>query len=92
MWGGQKDVQDLVRGIRAHKKEEANYIRECLQEIKEELKEENHQKKSLAVQKLTYVSVTHPPPKVMLVVLTLKWNSCKCWAMTLAGRPSTLLR
>jgi len=62
MWGGQKDVQDLVRGIRAHKKEEANYIRECLQEIKEELKEENHQKKSLAVQKLTYVSVT-PPPK-----------------------------
>jgi hypothetical protein len=61
MWGGQKDVQDLVRGIRAHKKEEANYIRECLQEIKEELKEENHQKKSLAVQKLTYVSVTPPP-------------------------------
>ncbi|ELR18756.1 adaptin subfamily protein [Acanthamoeba castellanii str. Neff] len=57
MWGGQKDVQDLVRGIRAHKKEEANYIRECLQEIKEELKEENHQKKSLAVQKLTYLQM-----------------------------------
>ncbi len=55
MWGGQKDIQDLVRGIRANKRNESNYIRDCLQEIKEELKEENHQKKSIAVQKLTYV-------------------------------------
>jgi hypothetical protein len=82
MWGGQKDVQDLVRGIRAHKKEEANYIRECLQEIKEELKEENHQKKSLAVQKLTYVSVTPPPQlKVMLVVLMY----IEIWTVANAG-------
>lgn len=55
IWGGQKDVQDLVSGIRSHKKEEAKFIRDCLQEIKEELKEENHHKKAIAVQKLAYV-------------------------------------
>ena len=55
IWG-QKSLVDLVRGIRGHKKDEGQYIAACMQEIKEEIKQEDHASKSTAVQKLTYVS------------------------------------
>ncbi len=53
---GQKSLTDLVRGIRSNKKNESQYISQALQEIKEELRSNDTQKKSVAVQKLTYVS------------------------------------
>ncbi|KAL6061399.1 AP-3 complex subunit delta-1 [Balamuthia mandrillaris] len=54
---GPKSMTDMIRGIRTNKRTEAKYISQCLQEIKEELKEENHQRKAQAVQKLTYLQM-----------------------------------
>ena len=47
----------MIRGIRAHKKTEANYIGQCLGEIKMELKQEDHDTKATAVQKLIYLQL-----------------------------------
>ncbi|XP_071119601.1 AP-3 complex subunit delta-1-like isoform X1 [Haliotis cracherodii] len=52
-----KNLQDLVRGIRNHKENEAKYIAECIDEIKQELKQENLAIKSNAVNKLTYLQM-----------------------------------
>ncbi len=51
----EKSLSDLVRGIRNNKKNETKYISTCIQEIKEELKSGIMEKKTVAVQKLTYV-------------------------------------
>uniref|UniRef100_A0A8C8S3K5 AP-3 complex subunit delta n=1 Tax=Pelusios castaneus TaxID=367368 RepID=A0A8C8S3K5_9SAUR len=51
-----KNLQDLVRGIRNHKEDEAKYISQCIDEIKQELKQDNIAVKANAVCKLTYVS------------------------------------
>lgn len=51
----EKSLADLVRGIRNNKKNEAKYISQCIQEIKEELKSREMEKKTVAIQKLTYV-------------------------------------
>ena len=51
----KKSLTELVRGIRANKKNEYQYICKCIQEIKEELKQVNKRVKVIAVQKLTYV-------------------------------------
>lgn len=48
-----KNLQDLVRGIRNHKEEEAKYISQCIDEIKQELKQDNIAVKANAVCKLT---------------------------------------
>ena len=34
-----KNLNDLVRGIRNHKEDEAKYIASCLEEIKQELRQ-----------------------------------------------------
>ena len=52
----KKSLTELVRGIRANKKNEQQFISKCLQEIKEELRLVNKKAKMIAVQKLTYVS------------------------------------
>ncbi|KAJ8305493.1 hypothetical protein KUTeg_016038 [Tegillarca granosa] len=52
-----KNMQDLVRGIRNHKETEGKYIAECIEEIKEELKQENLAVKANAVNKLTYLQM-----------------------------------
>lgn len=52
-----KNMQDLVRGIRNHKETEGKYIAECIEEIKEELKQENLSVKANAVNKLTYLQM-----------------------------------
>lgn len=52
----EKSLEGLVRGIRSNKKNESAYIGQCLAEIKEEIKSNDLQKKTVAVQKLTYVS------------------------------------
>ncbi|BFY99699.1 hypothetical protein BsWGS_02740 [Bradybaena similaris] len=52
-----KNLQDLVRGIRNHKENESKYIAECIDEIKQELKQENLAIKANAVNKLTYLQM-----------------------------------
>lgn len=52
----QKTLSDLVKGIRnSSNSNEATFISQCIQEIKEELKSEDIKTRMVAVQKLTYV-------------------------------------
>ncbi|VDM33901.1 unnamed protein product [Hydatigera taeniaeformis] len=66
-----KDLSDLVRGIRAHKYDEvcgeddhfyfkAKYINECIDEIKNELKTGNIVSKANAINKLAYFGALTP--------------------------------
>lgn len=84
-----KDLSDLVRGIRAHKYDEvcnevrysypqAKYINECIDEIKNELKTGNIVSKANAVNKLAYVRIGSG-----LIF------SSKCLDMTFPGLPLT---
>lgn len=52
----EKSLTDLIRGIRANKKNEQKYIAVCLQEIRNEVKSNDLDIKATAVAKLTYVS------------------------------------
>ncbi|KAN0032095.1 hypothetical protein ACTFIV_005970 [Dictyostelium citrinum] len=52
----ERTLVDLIRGIRNHKKNETKFINQCINEIKEELKGDM-QKKTVAVQKLTYIQM-----------------------------------
>ena len=52
----KKSLNDLVKGIRAHKHNEEGYIRTAVTEIKKELQTQDIKQKAVAVQKLTYVS------------------------------------
>ncbi|VDL18496.1 unnamed protein product [Hymenolepis diminuta] len=52
-----KDLSDLVRGIRAHKNNEAKYINDCIDEIKNEIKTGNISSKANAVNKLAYLQM-----------------------------------
>lgn len=51
----EKSLADLVRGIRAHKDDEALYVGSCIAEIKREVKVDNMEQKAIAVAKLTYL-------------------------------------
>lgn len=53
----EKNLQDLVRGIRSNKDNEAKYIASCIEEIKNELKQDNMAVKANAVAKLTYLQM-----------------------------------
>ncbi|KYR00084.1 delta adaptin [Tieghemostelium lacteum] len=50
----ERTLVDLIRGIRNHKKNETKFINQCIIEIKDELRGDIY-KKTLAVQKLTYI-------------------------------------
>lgn len=52
-----KNLTDLVRGIRNNKNNEAKFIAQCIEEIKEELKIPNVNAKANAVAKLTYLQM-----------------------------------
>ncbi|XP_035912410.1 AP-3 complex subunit delta-like [Anopheles stephensi] len=52
-----KNLTDLVRGIRNNKDNEAKYIAQCIEEIKQELRQDNVNVKSNAVAKLTYLQM-----------------------------------
>lgn len=52
-----KNLDDLVRGIRNNKNNEAKYITQCMEEIKDELKIPNVNAKANAVAKLTYLQM-----------------------------------
>lgn len=51
----QKSLPDLVKGLRAHKKDERQYISACLKEIKDELRETDNDVKVEALRKLSYL-------------------------------------
>lgn len=52
-----KNLDDLVRGIRNNKNNEAKFISQCIEEIKDELKIPNVNAKANAVAKLTYLQM-----------------------------------
>ncbi|XP_066595892.1 AP-3 complex subunit delta-1 isoform X2 [Prorops nasuta] len=52
-----KNLTDLVRGIRNNKENEAKYIAMCIEEIKQELRQDNVSVKANAVAKLTYLQM-----------------------------------
>ncbi|XP_047364201.1 AP-3 complex subunit delta-1 isoform X1 [Vespa velutina] len=52
-----KNLTDLVRGIRNNKENEAKYIAQCIEEIKQELRQDNIAVKANAVAKLTYLQM-----------------------------------
>uniref|UniRef100_A0A1B6EHK0 AP-3 complex subunit delta n=1 Tax=Cuerna arida TaxID=1464854 RepID=A0A1B6EHK0_9HEMI len=52
-----KNLTDLVRGIRNNKDNEAKYIAQCIEEIKQELRQDNLAVKATAVAKLTYLQM-----------------------------------
>lgn len=55
MW--ERTLQDLIRGLRANKKDEATFINKAVDEIREEIKSKDMELKAGAIMKLTYVSV-----------------------------------
>ncbi|XP_058809166.1 AP-3 complex subunit delta-1 [Phymastichus coffea] len=52
-----KNLTDLVRGIRNNKENEGKYITQCMEEIKLELRQDNIAVKANAVAKLTYLQM-----------------------------------
>ncbi len=55
MW--ERTLQDLIRGLRANKKDEAKFIAQAVGEIRNEIKSKDMEIKAAAVLKLTYVSL-----------------------------------
>jgi len=53
MW--ERTLQDLIRGLRANKKDEATFINKAVNEIREEIKSKDMELKAGALMKLTYV-------------------------------------
>ena len=53
----EKSLQDLVKGIRAHKKTESKYIAGAIEEIKKELQATDPFVKAQAVRKCTYLQM-----------------------------------
>ena len=51
----EKSLTDLIRGIRANKKNEQKYIAACIQECRQEVKSNDPDVKAMAILKLTYV-------------------------------------
>ena len=56
MW--ERTLQDLIRGLRANKKDEGTFINRAVDEIREEIKSKDMELKAGAIMKLTYVSKT----------------------------------
>lgn len=83
----EKSLTDLIRGIRANKKNEQKYIQVCLQEIRNEVKSNDVDVKGVAIAKLTYVCMH---ASIGLIELTVSsYTSFKCLAMICLGRHST---
>lgn len=53
MW--ERTLQDLIRGLRANKKDEAKFITQAVDEIRQEVRSKDMELKAGAVLKLTYV-------------------------------------
>ena len=57
MW--ERNLQDLIRGLRANKKNESKYISQAIDEIRKEVKTKDMEVKAAAILKLTYVRVLY---------------------------------
>lgn len=57
MW--ERTLQDLVRGLRANKKDESKFIEQAVDEIRREIKGKDMELKAGAVLKLIYVRHTY---------------------------------
>ncbi|KAF8079147.1 adaptin N terminal region-domain-containing protein [Lyophyllum atratum] len=55
MW--ERTLQDLIRGLRANKKDEAKFISKAVDEIRKEIKSDDMELKAGAVLKLTYLDM-----------------------------------
>jgi AP-3 complex subunit delta len=53
MW--ERTLKDLIRGLRANKKDESKFIAQAVDEIRREIKSKDMELKAGAVLKLTYV-------------------------------------
>ena len=53
MW--ERTLQDLIRGLRANKQDEAKFIAQAVDEIRQEIRSKDMELKAGAVLKLTYV-------------------------------------
>ena len=53
MW--ERTLQDLIRGLRANKKDESKFIAQAIDEIRQEVKSKDMELKAGAILKLTYV-------------------------------------
>jgi AP-3 complex subunit delta-1 len=56
MW--ERTLQDLIRGLRANKKDDAKFIAQAVDEIRQEIRSKDMELKAGAVLKLTYVRPT----------------------------------
>ncbi|GJE89511.1 AP-3 complex subunit delta [Phanerochaete sordida] len=55
MW--ERTLQDLIRGLRANKKDEAKFIAQAVEEIRQETRSKDMELKAAAVLKLTYLDM-----------------------------------
>lgn len=62
MW--ERTLQDLIRGLRANKKDEAKFIAKAVDEIRDEVRSKDMELKAGAVLKLTYVSISYEWPSL----------------------------
>src|ERR1700760_3767793 len=53
----EKDIYQLIRGLRAHKGREREYIQECLKECRKEIKSQDMDQKGTALLKLVYLEM-----------------------------------
>lgn len=53
MW--ERTLQDLIRGLRANKKDESKFIAQAIDEIRREVRSKDMDMKAAAILKLTYV-------------------------------------
>ena len=60
MW--ERTLQDLIRGLRANKKDESKFIAQAVDEIRAEVKSKDMEIKAAAILKLTYVSTSRYVP------------------------------
>lgn len=53
----EKDIYQLIRGLRAHKGREREYIQECLKECRKEIRSQDMDQKATALLKLVYLEM-----------------------------------
>lgn len=55
MW--ERTLQDLIRGLRSNKQDEAKFIAQAMDEIRQETRSKDMELKAGAILKLTYVCI-----------------------------------
>lgn len=71
-----QSLQDLVKGIRAHRRDEVDYIRGKISEITVECRSSEPHKKANGVLKLTYVRFCRPSRSTLTFMMASTWGCC----------------